>query len=85
MLLQPGKALGRVGGIGSLSCAAPGCGSSCRQGRDHMEEHRSVPLGTCLSCAKHELKRATVTSNGLVLVDADISKGPVNFASDYLI
>lgn len=50
-----------------------------------MEEHRSVPLGACLSCAKHELSRAAVTSNDLVLVDTDISKGPVNFASDYLI
>lgn len=50
-----------------------------------MEEHRSVSLGACLSCAKHELSRAAVTNNDLVLVDTDISKGPVNFASDYLI
>lgn len=50
-----------------------------------MEEHRSVPLGACLSCAKHELSRAAVTSNELVLLEADISKGLVNFASDHLI
>lgn len=68
-----------------LSHAVPGCGSSCRHGGDHMEEHRSVPLGACLSCAKHELRRVAVMSNDLVLVDADICKGPVNFASDYLI
>jgi len=85
VLLQPSKSLDRAGGIASLSRAAPGCGSSCRQGREHMEEHRSVPLGACLSCAKHELSRAAVTSNEHVLVDADISKEPVNLASDYLI
>lgn len=45
----------------------------------------SVPLGACLSCANHELSRAAVTSNKLVLLQADISKGPVNFASDHLI
>lgn len=50
-----------------------------------MEEHRSVPLGACLSSAKHELSKAAVTSNELVLLEADISKGPVNFASDHLI
>lgn len=43
--------------------------------REHMEGHRSMPLGACLSCANHELSRAAVTSNDLVLVDTDISKG----------
>lgn len=50
-----------------------------------MEGHRSVPLGACLSCAKHELSRAAGTSEELVLLEADISKEPVNFASDHLI
>lgn len=53
--------------------------------REHMEGHRSVPLGACLSCAKHELSRAARTSEELVLLEADISKEPVNFASDHLI
>lgn len=44
-----------------------------------------MPLGACLSCAKPELSRAAVTSSELVLPGADISKGPVGFASDHLI
>lgn len=50
-----------------------------------MEEHRSVPLGACFSCAKHDLSRTAVTSNDLVLADTDVSKGPVSFARNYLI
>lgn len=39
----------------------------------------------CASWSLPQLCRAAVTSNELVLLEADTSKGPVNFASDHLI